>query len=145
MLNVPMMASGALLEQAAIFAERRQAVLAGNIANISTPHYRARDLPVADFQAALKAAVKAGPAATTGTPNSTGTLPAGGELKLPDYLFEARERNPTVDTTYQDGAHRNIEQEVLELTKNSMLQRFATEMLNAQFGLLETVISERVA
>src|SRR5262249_58624906 len=46
-----------LLAKVAAFAERRHEALAGNIANISTPDYRTRDLPVADFRAALEEAV----------------------------------------------------------------------------------------
>lgn len=42
------------LKEMAKFAERRQEVLAGNIANIDTPGYRMHDLPVADFQKALQ-------------------------------------------------------------------------------------------
>jgi len=47
-----------LLEKMAAFAERRQEVLAGNIANIDTPAYKMRDLPVKDFQQALRDAVQ---------------------------------------------------------------------------------------
>jgi flagellar basal-body rod protein FlgB len=46
-----------LLEQLAAFTERRHEVLTGNIANISTPDYKTRDLPVAKFQEALQQAV----------------------------------------------------------------------------------------
>ncbi|MDF1745212.1 MAG: flagellar basal body protein [Gimesia sp.] len=47
-----------LLEKMAAFAERRQEVLAGNIANIDTPEYKMRDLPVNDFQVALREAIQ---------------------------------------------------------------------------------------
>jgi flagellar basal-body rod protein FlgB len=43
-----------LLEKLAIFGERRQEILAGNVANIDTPGYKPRDLPVSEFQQALK-------------------------------------------------------------------------------------------
>ena len=46
-----------LLANVAAFAERRHEALAGNVANISTPDYRTRDLPVAEFQAALDEAI----------------------------------------------------------------------------------------
>ena len=47
-----------LLEKMAAFSERRQEVLAGNIANIDTPGYKMRDLPVAEFRQALQEAVQ---------------------------------------------------------------------------------------
>jgi len=48
-----------LLEQVAAFGARRHTVLAGNIANIDTPDYRTRDLPVQDFEKAVQAAIAA--------------------------------------------------------------------------------------
>ena len=47
-----------LLEKVAGFGEHRQGVLAGNLANIDTPNYRTRDLPVEDFRQALKDAAE---------------------------------------------------------------------------------------
>ncbi len=41
------------LEQTAVFTERRHEVLAGNMANLSVPDYRSRDLDVEGFQSAL--------------------------------------------------------------------------------------------
>jgi flagellar basal-body rod protein FlgB len=41
------------LEQTLSFTERRHELLAGNIANMSVPDYRSRDLDVSEFQASL--------------------------------------------------------------------------------------------
>lgn len=41
------------LEQTAIFTQRRHELLAGNLANLDTPDYRAKDLQVDRFQQAL--------------------------------------------------------------------------------------------
>ena len=38
----------------------------------------------------------------------------------------------------------NREEEIMEMTKNAMLQSYAIEFINAQMKLLEHVISERV-
>ena len=48
-----------VLEQVANFSQARHNILAGNIANIDTPHYVARDLSVTDFQSRLKSAIEA--------------------------------------------------------------------------------------
>ncbi|HBN74811.1 MAG TPA: hypothetical protein DD473_03105 [Planctomycetaceae bacterium] len=48
-----------ILEQAAIFGQKRHQVLAGNIANIDTPDYRTRDLSVDKFEESLKQAIQA--------------------------------------------------------------------------------------
>src|SRR5205085_12156323 len=48
-----------VLEQAVNFGQARHNVLAGNIANIDTPGYKARDLSTAVFQDRLQAAIEA--------------------------------------------------------------------------------------
>jgi len=135
-----------LLAKVAAFAERRHEVLSGNIANISTPDYRTRDLPVSEFKAALAEAVArrqapaaGGPAAWSFTAGSDkGSIP---EL-FPPQLLQAVEGAPRT-LTFQDGNNRSIEQEVMEITKNSIMQSVAIELMDAQLNRLQAVISER--
>lgn len=47
------------LEKTIAFTERRHQVLAGNLANMSTPDYRSRDLDVDAFQSALAESIQA--------------------------------------------------------------------------------------
>lgn len=143
-----------LLAKVAAFTERRHEVLTGNIANISTPDYRTRDLPVAEFQAALAEAVSRrqsegaqGQAAwsySAAAAEAVGGVPAGGPAAglFPQTLFRAVEGAPRT-LTFQDGNNRSIEQEVMEITKNSMMQGVAIELMNAQLNRLQAVISER--
>jgi len=135
-----------LLAKVAAFTERRHEVLTGNVANISTPDYRTRDLPVAEFQAALTEAVarrkveNAPSQASWSFRAQSGTDP-GAEL-FPQTLFRAAQ-GPARTLTFQDGNNRSIEQEVMEITKNSMMQGVAIELMNAQLSRLQAVISER--
>ena len=46
------------LEQTLAFTERRHELLAGNIANLSTPDYRSRDLDQGQFQTALAESIR---------------------------------------------------------------------------------------
>ncbi|EMI57011.1 flagellar basal body rod protein FlgB [Rhodopirellula sallentina] len=46
------------LEQTIAFTERRHELLAGNIANLSTPDYRSRDLDVDEFQTELARSIR---------------------------------------------------------------------------------------
>ena len=115
--------------------------MAGNLANIDTPDYKTRDLPVDDFMQTLKDA-----AALRDRPPSLGSLPAAVEspadrmAKLfPDELFRAVEAPPS-NITFQDGGNRSIEHEVMEMTKNVMMQNFAIELMAAQMNLLKTAI-----
>ena len=45
-----------LLEKIARFGDKRHDVLTANVANIDTPNYKRRDLPVEAFQKALREA-----------------------------------------------------------------------------------------
>lgn len=121
-----------LLRQLAIFGERRQQVLAENVANIDTPNYKTRDLDTEGFRAALREAVLAG-----ASPGHAGA----GATFAPD-LFVARQVAPP-NVTFQDGNNRGIEREVTELTKNLLMQNFAVELMAAQTQLLAAVIAER--
>lgn len=133
-----------LLQQVAAFTERRNEALAGNVANISTPNYKTRDLPVAEFQKALQEAVAR---------RTDATQPAGKNWKFnatsaetaelfPAKIFQISDA-PSQSITFQDGNNRNIESEMMEMTKNSLLQNMAIELLSAQMNRLQAVISER--
>jgi flagellar basal-body rod protein FlgB len=123
-----------LLEKVAIFGERRNLVLASNVANIDTPNYKRRDLPVEAFESALRDAIRAG-SDRTDHPSA----PSG----LPSDLFQAREvGSPSL--TFQDNSDRSIEREMLEMTKNASMQGFAIELMNAQMGMLQAAIREQV-
>ena len=123
-----------LLEQMATFTQRRQDILAGNIANVSTPGYKTRDLPVDSFQAAIQKAIS-----QQSPKNSSLADQLYPQLKKPvsleeifqPELFQPQERKPD-NFTFQDAGNRNIEQEVMEMSKNSLLQASAIELLVAQ-------------
>ena len=134
-----------LLEKVAVFGERRQEVLAGNIANIDTPNYKTRDLPVAAFQQALKEAVARHlrpPSLAGGMTANSSQVKSLADL-FPEELFQVVD-SPARNITFQDGNNRSIESEWMEMTKNTMMQNFAIELMIAQMNLLQAVISERV-
>ncbi len=145
-----------LLEKAAVFGERRQAVLAGNIANIATPNYQTRDLPVEQFSKAMQKAIASRNSPTPSTPQSlapsypnnspsfqTTTSPSQSVQQFfKNELFEATDRHPH-NLTYQDKGNRSIEHEMMEMTKNNMMQQYITQLMISQMSLLQSVISEQ--
>src|SRR5208282_1499148 len=60
-----------VLQEVVNFSQARHTVLAGNIANIDTPGYQARDLSVEDFQARLKQAIDDRDQPPLGSPGET--------------------------------------------------------------------------
>lgn len=143
-----------LLEKAAVFGERRQAALAGNIANIATPNYRTRDLPVEQFSKAMQQAIanrnkptspqSLAPPSPTAPPNVRAVSPSSQSVHdfFSDDLFQATDRHPH-NVTFQDNGNRSIEHEMMEMTKNSMMQQYITQLMISQMNLLQSVISEQ--
>ena len=129
-----------LLEQVARFTEHRHRALAGNLANIDTPNYRPRDLPVEEFRRALSDFVESrkagGESVAAGRGHDSVQQHFSDELFQPAYA-------PAENITFLDGANRSVEAAVMQMVKNASQQRFAIEVLTAQFNLLQAVISER--
>jgi len=128
----------AVAQQVAQFAEARHGILADNIANIDTPYYKVRDLPVAEFQGMLGKAIRE-------------ARDAGGPLRLESSAnIEVSRRGDSLEfkpvereeanLLFHDGNNRSIEQEMSELAKNALMHRTAIEILRGQFNALETAI-----
>lgn len=138
-----------LLEKIAVFGERRHEALTSNVANIDTPNYKRRDLPLEAFQKALREAIADGQsrleqgASVMNGGGISRSLGGGGAVAFPAQLFQAMEaQSPSL--TFQDNNNRSIEHEMMEMTKNTLMQSFAIEMMNTQFGMLQAAIREQV-
>jgi len=141
-----------LLKQVAQFNERRQEVISANIAKIDTPGYKSRDLPVEAFQRAMKKAVKQlnTPSHLTSQspsqlipiefPSSLSVRESNVDDFFTDDLFRSQEL-PSHSLGLQDNGKRNIEHEVMEMTRTMMMQSYAMQMMTSQYDLLEAVIS----
>ncbi len=134
-----------VLEQVVNFTQARHAVLAGNIANLDTPGYRARDLSPAQFQQRLKEAIAvshSGVAEATALGGAGGAAGAAGVPSATDDAFKAV-ADETHTLVYHDGTNIDLEHQALELTKNQMQFNLALTLLTSQFHSLEAAISER--
>jgi flagellar basal-body rod protein FlgB len=138
-----------LLEKIALFADRRHDALTANVANIDTPNYKRRDLPIEAFQKALREAIADGRSradqGVSATDGSLANRSLGGDsaAAFPAQLFQAIEaKSPSL--TFQDNNNRSIEHEMLEMTKNSLMQSFAIQLMSTQFGMLQAAIREQV-
>ncbi|MBL9094129.1 MAG: flagellar basal body rod protein FlgB [Planctomycetaceae bacterium] len=122
-----------VLEQLVNFNQSRHNVLASNIANIDTPGYKTRDLSVEQFQAKLKDAIEerdsAGPVESLGDP-----------IHVDPF---GKVRDDLNNILYHDQSNVGLEQQVAEITKNHMQHNLALTIMNSQFRLLQTAVSER--
>ncbi len=125
-----------ILEQMVSFSQSRHTVLAGNLANLHTPGYQARDLSVEQFQTRLKQAIEARdqqPAA-----QSPGDLAAS----WADLAAQAAENPKSI--LFHDQSDNAVELQVSEMVKNQLQHNLALSILTSQFRLLQAAVSERV-
>ena len=118
------------------FAQARQTVLAGNIANVNTPGYHLRDLSQTEFQQRLKEAIAANQKANQ--PMSSGVSAS----RPGDPMRQVRASLENI--IYHDDTNIDLEKQVAEMTKNQLLHNFALTVMTDQFQLLQSAISERV-
>ncbi len=121
------------LEQVVNFAQNRHTLLAGNIANANTPHYRVQDLSVETFQQRLKQAME-----TRHQPTSPGVRIDTQD----DRMREVRESMTSI--LYHDDSNVGLEQQIAEISKNQSMHNMALTFMRGQFQLLEMAINERL-
>lgn len=133
------------LEQVVSFTQKRHAVLASNIANLSTPGYRARDVSPKIFEARLKEAIQTQREARTTQGNHGSQYPLdpfeSGRLHPEADFAQVREAARTI--MYHDGSEVGIENQVAEIGKNQTRHNTALAIMVSQFRLLQAAISER--
>jgi flagellar basal-body rod protein FlgB len=122
-----------VLEQLVNFNQSRHAVLASNIANVDTPGYRTRDLSVEQFQSRLKEAMSERDRDLT---SFSASKPLG-----VDPFDKVRDGMNNI--LYHDKSNVGMEQQIAEITKNHMQHNLALTIMNSQFRLLQTAVSER--
>ena len=108
------------LEAMVRFSSARHAVLAGNIANASTAGYRAQDLSVGGFQAALRRAFERPSLDLRPAPSGD-----AGPLK-------------------SDGNNVDLELESAKMVRNQGLHAFASGLLAQQLTMLREAVAERI-
>ena len=126
-----------ILEKVVGFTEARHNVLAGNIANLDTPGYRAQDLSPVQFQSQLKEAIESR-REQAALAASDGSIGASDDE---DPLTSMHE--PMKSLLHHDGSDNDLERQVAELTKNQMQYNLAVTLMTNQFRLLQAAISEQ--
>ncbi len=125
-----------VLQEVVHFAQARHELLAGNVANVSTPGYQSRDLSLEVFQDRLQEAIHAK------TQKHEPLSPGLSKVKAGDKMRRVREATESI--LYHDGSNVGMEQQVAELTKNQLMHNLAISLLQNQFNRLQMAIRERV-
>jgi flagellar basal-body rod protein FlgB len=119
-----------LLEQTVRFTAARHRLLSENIANLSTPGYRQKDLSVARFQAALRQKME-----------ERRTAPPGA-VRFDDV--ELPTERPAANILFHDRNNRSAEKLMSDLARNAMMHNLAVELLRKQYQSIESALKERV-
>jgi len=138
--------SGALpyLQRMMQFSWQRNTLLADAAANIDDPDYRRRDVPVSEFQLAMKTARER----DQGLPGAMPMVKGQGLFSdTPGIRFSADgiELNPVEqgDFRQHDGNDRNLERIMQDLAENALAFRLASELFRKEHDILRSAIRER--
>jgi flagellar basal-body rod protein FlgB len=130
------------LQQTVMFTEKRHELLASNIANLDTPDYRARDLPVDRFREALADSIEQSKHPSPGhVAGGRGGDIFGRPVKRDDIAVGPRDTMEPI--VYHDGSDVSLERQVTEIAKNQGLHNLAIATMRNQFAMLRAAITER--
>jgi flagellar basal-body rod protein FlgB len=122
------------------FNEANLSVIAENIANATTPGYRAKQLDGASFQRSLREALD-----RRGTdPNKPFAVRNGRQAETDRYgrLMVSPSERPVDNVLFHDGTNVSIEKEMADLAKTGMSHQLVSTMLKNRYDALTRVIRE---
>jgi flagellar basal-body rod protein FlgB len=138
-----------VLEQVVKFTEARHGVLAGNIANLDTPGYKTRDLSPELFQERLKEAVETRHKPPTqnyeGDPFAVNPTYSAEKQQSRELAAFRKVEDTMKSVLRHDQGDVSMERQISEIVKNQQQHNMAIGIMSAQFRLLRTAITERVA
>jgi len=116
------------LERMVRFTEARQNLLTEDVANVSTPGYRQKDMSVDAFQQELLA-----------------RLNKGDRDDDSEDPVEAAIEHPQVGILSHDGNNRSMEQLMSDGAKNALMHNTIVELLRRQYQTLDMALKGQVS
>ncbi|MEX0776182.1 MAG: flagellar basal body rod protein FlgB [Phycisphaeraceae bacterium] len=139
-----LLSGGALpvLQRLVQFTEARQRVLVDDIANVSTPYFKPRDLSTASFQATLRQAIdrrrqSANPAGPLDVQDTR-------ELRFGKNGIETSPNRDNQGILFHDQNNRDLERLMQHLAENTMAHRTGLELLRSEIAVINVAIRERL-
>jgi len=120
-----------LLSKKMDWLNQRQEVLAQNVANVDTPHYKPSDLKALTFQSALEGTNRLAPVVTS-----------PGHQMPPGYASEAGEeqKDKTPYETKPDGNAVVVEDQMLKMSQSSQDYTMVTNLYKKNISLLKLAL-----
>jgi len=131
-----------MLEQTMSFTEQRHDVLLADIANASTPGYVQKDISVAEFQGALRDAVKRQGESLNGTyePNSGETV----AFEPGSSTVTAKPTDTVNGVAFHDRGVRNMEYLMSQMADNALAHNVTAQLLKGRYDQMARAISMKV-
>ncbi len=132
------------LERVTQFTDARGRILSDNIANMSTPRFKPRDLNVNEFQKTLGTAISRRRKSHT---------PMTGRLRLRDTrelefgrgrLSRVRPSESKEGILFHDQNNRDLERTMQHLAENVMAHNTAIQLMRQEISVMQSAIRERV-
>lgn len=136
------------LERMAQFTGERNKLIAHNIANFSTPYYKAVDMDPRAFQQQLRDAIdqrRSRAAAQGGREAGKLELKSSGPAKTDAsgrITFEPTQSNENI--LFHDENNRDLDRTMQDLVENALVHRATIDLLKNQFDMLELSIRGRL-
>jgi len=133
-----------VLERMVQFTGVRQELIAHNVANLSTPFFKPKDLDTQMFQSQLRDALDK----RSRRPNPMRRELVMGNSEQVRHRdgqarFHPQAKNENI--LFHDQNNRDVERTMQDLVENALAHRTSVELLKSQFDLLRTAIRERVS
>lgn len=131
------------LERMVQFTGARHRVLSHNVANLSTPNFRPRELDPAEFQAELSRAIdkrRQTKHPTRGELEMRSTR----QLRFHDDGIEVRARPADENILFHDRNNRDLERMMQDIAENTLMHNAGIDLLRSELSLLKTAIRERI-
>jgi len=129
--NISFQKTFGLLENAMDVAKQRHSLMVGNVSNLDTPDYKARDI---DFKSAMKQALDGSEPVNVLKTDSAHIGPAANEMAQPEIFEE--------EGVWNGYNWMNVDRVVTKMTENNLIYRTATEALLRKIALMKEVIRE---
>ena len=129
--NISFQKTFGLLENAMDVAKQRHSLMVGNVSNLDTPGYKARDI---DFKSAMKQALDGSEHVNVLKTDSGHIGPATNEMSQPEVFEE--------EGVWNGYNWMNVDRVVTKMTENNLIYRTATEALLRKIALMKEVIRE---
>ena len=103
---------------------------ADDVANVSTPNYKQKDLSLVQFQSALRDRMEQ---RDNSPPDTVSFDDISMDVQCPRNLL------------FHDGNDRSMEQLMTDEAKNALMHQLAVELLRQQYSAMEMALRERVS